>query len=122
MTLPRKAHTNNHFQIAARALLRDERLFEFEFKDYDEFINHDKIHTVLERHPDFHQFSILQNTRSWMTEYGRKTKTFYTAILEHDRGWRWHVFGTFGKDVKDMPKFDKRGIYEDVQDYYKELA
>lgn len=105
MTLLREVYRNNHFKIFARTLPIEERLFEFEFREYEEFIENPKIKKAIERYPDFHQVSLLQNTRSWLTEDGRKTKTFYTAMLERNKGKSYHVFGAFDKDVGGMLKW-----------------
>jgi hypothetical protein len=114
MTLLRTTYENNHFKIFARTLPDEYRLFEFEFSDYDEFMSNPSVKRTIDRYTDFERLTLLQNSRSWITEYGKKTKTFYTAVMERNRGKNWHVFGAFDKDVPELPRFDKKDIYYEV--------
>ena len=93
----------NHFKIAAITLAPDARLFEFKFFNFEEFNQNHLVRKAIARYPDFYRLSIATYTKTWVIEKGKTTKTFYHCMLERKGGDKWHEFGRFEKQVKELP-------------------
>lgn len=102
--------THNVFKVYGEVLQPLEKLqgksyFELSFEKYSDFRTDERVSKIINRHSNFHQLSIRVNTRSWATEYGKKTLTFYTCMLEMYNGNQWCQLGRFEKDVKELPRW-----------------
>jgi hypothetical protein len=93
----------NRFRVAARTLAPEARLFEFKFFNFEDFRQNNLVKKAIERYPDFYQLSIAPYTRTWVTEKGKATKSFWHCMLERQNGNKWHEFGYFDKPVKELP-------------------
>lgn len=117
---------HNIFKVYGEVMQPLEKLqlksyFEFSFENYNDFRKDERVSKIINRHLKFHKLSIRVNTRSWVTEHGRKTMTFYTCMLEMDEGRQWCQLGRFEKDIKELPRWSPPiEVYQEVTNEHKQ--
>lgn len=80
---------------------------EFKFDTYDELLDNKFIKELVGYPSDDYQFKMLRQKRSWLSQKGKVSTTFFSVILESNSGKRWMMIGRCEQDVKEMKEWDK---------------
>ncbi len=80
---------------------------EFAFSSYSDFVDNYNIKNLIAKNPGMSKFKMLRQHRNWIGSDGKVSKSFYTVILESNKGCSWFTIGRCEHDVPEIPAWDK---------------